>query len=66
MKFYNRIWVSCPKFTTVSEVNEKHIIIKSAPFTKKFVGQPIANLVRWAEKFGSTVVSAWAFPNDDS
>jgi hypothetical protein len=56
---YNRLWVSCPKFTTLSEVDPDYVITWSAPFTRRFVRQPVANLVRWAEKFGPTVISGW-------
>jgi hypothetical protein len=44
-------WLSCRKFT-VWVLTDGGIIQDSAPIVKKFRGQPLDNLKRWASKFG--------------
>lgn len=44
-------WISCSKLT-VRVLTRDGIIISAAPIVAKFKGQPLANLLRWAEKFG--------------
>lgn len=51
----DRWWLSCPKFT-VLVVTDQRQIVETAPLTRKFVGQPLANLVQWAKRFGNTTI----------
>ncbi len=44
-------WVSCEKFT-VRVDTENGRITKAAPICKKFIGQDLKNLLRWADGFG--------------
>ena len=44
-------WVSCNKFTVQANCIGR-TVVWTAPFTQKFVGQPIQNLLRWAASFG--------------
>lgn len=42
-----KYWVSCPRFTIqVNTVNSR--IVRAAPIVRKFIGQPLDNLIRWA------------------
>ena len=45
----NKYWISAPRFTgqvdTVSE--EPFTILAAPPVWRKFVGQPMKNLIRW-------------------
>ena len=43
MKCY---WVSSNKMTVCVDV-DGGVIVKAAPIVRKFIGQPLANLVRW-------------------
>ena len=47
-----RHWISCTKFTVVVETDTRGRITKAAPIARKFVGQPLANFLKWAEDFG--------------
>ena len=47
----NKIWITCRLFTVQADT-EWGVIVRTAPIAKKFIGQPIGNLIRWAEKFG--------------
>lgn len=45
-------WVSCPKFTVGVTVDASSMITGGPPFVRRFVGQPLGNLLRWARRFG--------------
>jgi hypothetical protein len=45
-------WVSCTRFTVRVEVNERGIITGAAPLVRRFVGQPLGNLLRWTAGIG--------------
>ena len=47
-----RHWVSCAKFTVEVETDANDKITRAAPIVRKFVGQPLGNLLRWAEDLG--------------
>ena len=47
----NVYWISCAKFTVRVACDERDMIIEAAPIVRRFVGQPLANLLRWAAKF---------------
>lgn len=44
-------WISNEKFTVMVEVDDKMNIIEAPPIVRKFIGQPIENLLSWAAKF---------------
>ena len=39
-------WVSCPQFTVWARTSNG-IILDSAPIVRRFIGQPLTNLIRW-------------------
>ncbi len=45
-------WISCRKFTVAVTVNDSGVITEAAPIVRKFLGQPLSNLLSWARKFG--------------
>ena len=51
-----RVYFSCPKFTVLL-VTKGSIITKAAPIAKRFEGQTIEALKKWANtKFGGPIV----------
>ena len=44
-------YFSTPHFTFLAEVNEKGIVVETAPIAHKFIGQPVKNLYAWVKKF---------------
>lgn len=44
-------WVSCSRMT-VWVMNRDGYIMDTAPVTKRFIGQPFSNLLRWFERIG--------------
>lgn len=44
-------YVSCRRFT-VCVYTRDGVIVAAAPVVRKFVGQPLGNLVSWFERFG--------------
>jgi hypothetical protein len=45
------VWVSCNKFTVQVETKgPEHMIVTAAPIVWRFVGQPLDNLLRWADR----------------
>jgi hypothetical protein len=47
-----RHWISCAKFTVEVETDGRDVITRAAPIVRKFVGQPLVNLLKWAGDFG--------------
>ena len=45
-------WVSCTKFTVQVDTDERDIIVWAAPIVRKFSGQPLGFLLRWAKGLG--------------
>jgi hypothetical protein len=45
-------WISCLKFTVRVTTDDEGKIVKAAPLVRKFIGQPLANLLRWARSLG--------------
>jgi len=45
-------WLSSNKMTVIVEVNHRGIIVKAAPIVRKFLGQPISNLIKWMKRQG--------------
>jgi len=50
-------FVSCPRFTVRVETDEAGVIRRAAPVVRKFQGQNLNNLLRWAERFGGVRVA---------
>jgi hypothetical protein len=49
------LWVSCQKFTIgvrVEDHSDVRRITDAAPIARKFIGQPVTNLLKWAGGFG--------------
>lgn len=44
-----RWWISSERFTVQVNTDERGIIVWAAPIVRRFVGQPLANLARWAK-----------------
>lgn len=49
-------YLSTPRMTVLVEVNRQKVVTDAAPIVRVFIGQPLANLVRWMKKQGGLVV----------
>jgi hypothetical protein len=47
-----RHWISCTRFTVEVETDARGIVTKAAPIVRKFQGQPLVNLLKWASELG--------------
>ena len=47
-----RHWISCTRFTVLVHTDKAGVITYAAPIVRKFQGQPLSNLLSWAEDFG--------------
>ena len=47
-----RYWVSCERFTVAVTCDGDGIITEAAPIVRKFIGQHLARLTRWAAGLG--------------
>jgi len=47
MKYY---FLSTTRMTVLVETNREEKITSAPPITKKFIGQPISNLIYWMKK----------------
>ena len=45
-------WISCRLFTVQVTTDENSVIVWAAPIVRKFTGQPLDHLLRWARKQG--------------
>jgi hypothetical protein len=45
----SKLWISTPKWTCLVIVEDRRII-ETCPLLRKFIGQPLQNLLRWAGK----------------
>lgn len=52
-------WISCAKWTSRVVVDETGVIVKTAPVVRRFIGQPVENLLRWAARIGGLRVESW-------
>ena len=50
------LYFSCPRFTVLVVVDENNMIRETSAITRKFIGQPLDNLKRWAGKFGKVTI----------
>jgi hypothetical protein len=47
-----RVWITCNRFTVAVTWGADGRIKDAAPLVRKFTGQPLENLLHWAELFG--------------
>jgi hypothetical protein len=45
-------WLSCNNFTVKVSTDANDRVVGGAPLIRKFIGQPMSNLVRFAGMFG--------------
>jgi hypothetical protein len=45
-------WVSCERFTVRVSCDGDGVIVEAAPLVRRFVGQHLASLTRWAAGLG--------------
>jgi hypothetical protein len=45
-----RYWLSTVKMTVGVTTDASGIVVEAAPIVRKFIGQPLDNLVRWLSK----------------
>ncbi len=46
----SRWWLSTTRMTVLVECDEQDIITATPPIVRKFIGQPIDNLIAWMKK----------------
>ena len=51
-------WISNRVFTVRVEATDG-VITEAAPIVRKFLGQPIDNLLNWARRQGGLIVETW-------
>jgi len=60
-----KLWISCGEFTGKVVINDKNIIVDAMFICKKFVGQPLNNLLNWANKnFGTVDIERFEVKNE--
>lgn len=47
-----KCWLSCRQFTIQTNTDARGKIVWTAPITRRFLGQPLGNLVEWMRKIG--------------
>jgi len=47
-----RHWISCDRFTVAVTTDERGRVVEAAPVVRRFLGQPLYNLLRWADSLG--------------
>lgn len=47
-----KCWLSCRDFTIQTNTDANGKIVWTAPITRRFLGQPLGNLVEWMRKIG--------------
>lgn len=50
-----KFWLSCRKFTCRVYTDERGTITWAAPIARRFVGQPLENLLNWMQQFGGVL-----------
>lgn len=45
------MWLSSKRMTVLADVQDG-LVVKAAPVVRKFIGQPLVNLVRWMKRQG--------------
>ena len=51
-------WISNRVFTVRVEATDG-VITEAAPIVRKFLGQPVGNLLHWARRQGGLIVETW-------
>jgi hypothetical protein len=51
-------WISTNMFTVLVHTNGTEIV-RAAPLVRRFIGQPIGNLLNWAIPFGGLRRASW-------
>lgn len=59
MKSY---WVSNARMTVTVDTTDNGVITVAPPIARKFVGQPVGNLISWMKRMGPTDVKATVKP----
>jgi hypothetical protein len=52
-------WISCAICTVLVTTGANGIIVKAAPMVRRFLGQPLDNLLKWAVKQGGFQHVKW-------
>jgi hypothetical protein len=52
-------WVSCQKFTVLVKTDDHAEIVFAAPLVRRFLRQPVGNLLNWAQQFGGLRHVTW-------
>lgn len=55
-------WISTRYFTVLVKVDANAKIVWTAPLVRRFLGQPIGNLLNWAIPFGGLRHQSWPAP----
>lgn len=56
-------WVSSLKMTVGVQCDDAYRIISAAPIVRKFIGQPIQNLINWMDRQGGLIVKELGVPD---
>lgn len=48
-----KCWLSCRQFTIQTNTDSHGTIVWTAPITRRFLGQPLGNLVAWMRTIGN-------------
>ena len=57
-----RHWISCTAFTVSVATDAQGRIVEAAPIVRKFLGQPLVNLLGWANARGGLRHERWEEP----
>jgi hypothetical protein len=52
-------WVSTRYFTVVVKTDAENKVVRAAPLVRRFIGQPIGNLLNWSIPFGGLRHQSW-------
>ncbi len=58
-----KYWLSTYHMTVYVETDVNNRITRTAPITRKFIGQPITNLTYWLSKQGGLLIARLDNPN---
>jgi len=49
-------WLSSNKMTVIVDIDDDGIIVYGSPIVRKFLGQPLLNLIGWMERQGGLLL----------
>jgi hypothetical protein len=52
-------WISTEYFTVMVKTDNAAKVVWAAPLVRRFLGQPVGNLLNWAIPFGGLRLQAW-------